>query len=168
MIVDVPNTKYGSINANKTTHSKENSNKNLKVVLNRSSFEILIKMLGLNTGNKNMFVVERMGYNRLIKFYDINQSTLVFTAGLHEIDLIKLKLPSETELKDIADCNGKLYNDRIEDILSFQCFHCFHPLCLTAWNDHGLTIGNHEEHSKGIFVYKSILSNNYTDLYDYD
>ena len=113
MIVDVPNTNYGPINANKTSHSKENNNKNLKVVLKRSSFEIFITMLGLNTGNKNICVVERMGYNRLIKFYDINLSTLVFPAGLHEIDLIKLKLPSETELKDIVECNGKLYNDRI-------------------------------------------------------
>ena len=54
----------------------------------------------------------------MVKFYDISQSTLVFSTGLNDIDLIKLKLPSETELKYIAEGNNKLYNDRIEDRIS--------------------------------------------------
>ena len=75
-------------------------------------------MLELNTGNENTFVVERIDYNWLIKFYDVGQLTLVFSTGLNEINLIKLKLPTETELIYIAEGNSKLYNDRIEDRLS--------------------------------------------------
>lgn len=59
-----------------------------------------------------------MDYNRLIKLYDVNYSTLVFSAGLNELDLIKLKLPFKTEVKDIAEGNSKLYSNRIEDGLS--------------------------------------------------
>ena len=78
VIVDVPNAKYDLVDPNKTSHSKQNWNKYLKVVLNRSSFESFIKMLELNIGNKITFVVKRIYYNRLMNFYDVNHSTLVF------------------------------------------------------------------------------------------
>ena len=75
-------------------------------------------MLELNTDNKIMFVVERMKVNLLLPLFGHMVSTLGFSAGLNEFDLIKLKLPSKTELKCITEGNQKLYNERIEDILS--------------------------------------------------
>ena len=81
-----------------------------------------------------------------------------------------------------------MYNNRIEDILSckvckcydepavgaiqnstpIQCIHLFHPLCVTIRNYHSLTIGNHEGHPNECFFCSSIISDKYTDLYDYD
>ena len=117
-------------------------------------------MLELNTDNKIVFVVERMKANLLLSMLQSIASTFIFSAGLNEFDLIKLKLPSKAELKAIAEGNKKLYNERIEDILSckvcnfydtpstsgvpdsrpFKYTHFFHPLCVTAWKVHGLNI----------------------------
>ena len=93
-----------------------------------------------------------MKANVLMPLFDAVNSTLVFTAGLNELDLIKLKLPSKEELKSIVEGNTEMYNDRIEDRLSckvcnffeipddgylpvsrpFKCTHFFHPKCVTA------------------------------------
>ena len=59
-----------------------------------------------------------MKANALMPLFDAVNSTLVFTAGLNELDLIKLKLPTKEELKGIVESNSKMYNDRIEDRVS--------------------------------------------------
>ena len=57
--------------------------------------------------------------------FELVFSTLVFTAGLNELDLIKLKLPSKEELKIIVEGNSKMYNDSIEDRLSCKVCNFF-------------------------------------------
>ena len=52
-------------------------------------------------------------------------STLVFIAGLNELDLIKLKLPTKEELKGIIEGNSKMYNDIIEDKVSCNVFNFY-------------------------------------------
>ena len=44
----------------------------------------------------------------------------MFYVELNDFDLIKLKLPSKMELKCITEVNSKLYNDRIEDRISYK------------------------------------------------
>ena len=70
MIVDVPNARYDLFNPDKTSHLRDNWNNNLKVVLNRSSFDRIVKILELNTGNKINFVVERLNVKFLKKHFD--------------------------------------------------------------------------------------------------
>ena len=87
---------------------------------------------------------------------------IFFPTGLNKVDLIKFKITSETGLNGIVERDRKLYKDRIKDRLSckrcnayditefgsisnstlFQCIHYFHPLCVTDWKNHGITIGN--------------------------
>ena len=64
-----------------------------------------MKMLELNTDNKIMFVVERMKANLLLPLFEPTVSTL-----LNELNLIKLKLPSEAEFQGITEGNKKFYN----------------------------------------------------------
>ena len=75
-------------------------------------------MLELNTNNNTTFVVEMMKANLLIPLVEPVNSTSMFTTGLNEFDLIKLKLPSKEEFKGIVEGNSEMYNDRIEDRLS--------------------------------------------------
>ena len=85
-------------------------------------------------------------------------STFLFTAGLNQLDLIKLKLPTKEKLKSIVKGNSKIYNARIESRVSckvcmfyelpddgglsisilFKCTHFFHPKCVTRWKFFGL------------------------------
>ena len=75
-------------------------------------------MLEVNTDNKIMFIIEWMKATLLLKMYEPVNSTFVFSTGLNELDIIKLKLPNEVQLKTIIEGKFKLYNDRIEDRLS--------------------------------------------------
>ena len=90
----------------------------MSTVLNLSTFDSTVKILELDTDNKRMFVVEVMKANALMPLFDAVNSTLVFTAGLIELDLIKLKLPSKEQLKGIVEGNTEMYNDRIENLQS--------------------------------------------------
>ena len=133
-----------------------------------------------------MFVVERMHANLLMKYFD-EMTSKYFSAGLDELDPIKLNILSEAELNCIVEGNRKLYKDRIEDILScricncynvtdvgdilnstpFQYLHYYYPVYLSEWKNHDLTKGNSEGCPNVYFVCGSILSGTYTDLYDY-
>ena len=101
MLVDLPEVKKYPVNPAKTSHSKRDWNK-LSTVLNRSTFKSTVKMLELNTDNKIMFVIEMIKSNLLLSIFEPVFSTLLFTTGLNELDLIKLKLPSKEELKGIV------------------------------------------------------------------
>ena len=70
VIVDDPKAIYNLVNPNKANHSKENWNDIFKAVLNRPSFDSIVKMLELNTGNKIIFVVERMNAKLLKRDFD--------------------------------------------------------------------------------------------------
>ena len=151
MLVDLPEVKKYPDNPAKTSHSKRDWNK-LYTVLNRSICDSTLKMLELNTNNNITFVVEMMKANLLIPLFEPVNSTSMFTTGLNEFDLIKLKLPYKEEFKGIVEGNSEMYNDRIEDRLSckvcnffktpddgclpvsrpFKCTHFFHPKCVTA------------------------------------
>ena len=56
-----------------------------------------------------MFAVERIKANLLLSIFEPIAFTF-FSTGLNELDLIKLKLPSEAELKGITEGNQNLYN----------------------------------------------------------
>ena len=106
-----------------------------------------------------------MKANVLIPLFEPVNSTLVSTAGLNELNLIKLKLPSKVELKGIVLGNSEMYNDRIEDNLPckvyiffetfndgslpvsrpFKCTHFWYPKCVTAWKFFGLDKTNKEK-----------------------
>ena len=72
-----------------------------------------------------------MKTNLLLTTFEPINSILVFAAGLNELDLIKLKLPTKEELNGIVEGNFKLYNDRIEERLF--CRVCM----LYEWPDDG-------------------------------
>ena len=98
VLVDHPEVKKDPVNPTKTIHSKLDCNK-LSTILNHSTFDSTVKMLELNTDNKITFVVEMVKANLLRTMFEPINSKLVFTAGLNELDLIKLKLPTKEELK---------------------------------------------------------------------
>ena len=54
-----------------------------------------------------------MKANVLIPLFEPVNSTLVSTAGLNELNLIKLKLPSKEELIGIVEGKSEMYNHRI-------------------------------------------------------
>ena len=60
VIVDVSKVRYDTVNPDKTSTSRENWNDILKAVLNRYSFDSIVKVLEVNTGNKITLVVETM------------------------------------------------------------------------------------------------------------
>ena len=117
VLVYLPEVKKYPINSAKMGRFKRDWNK-LSTVLNRLTFDSTVKMIELNTDNKITCVVEMIKMNLLLPMFKPVFATLVFTVGLNELDLIKLKLPSKEELKYIVDRNSKLYNDKIEDRLS--------------------------------------------------
>ena len=116
-LVDLPEVKKYPVNPAKTSHSKRDWNK-LSTVLNRSPFDSTVNVLELNTDNKITFVVKMMKANVLIPLFEPVNSTLVSTAELNELNLIKLKLPSKEELIGIVEGKSEMYNHRIEDRLS--------------------------------------------------
>ena len=59
----------------------------------------MINNLELNTVKINMFIVERMRPNLLLPLFEPMVSILFFSVRLNELDVIKLKLPSEAKLK---------------------------------------------------------------------
>ena len=121
VLADLPEVKKYPVNPEKTSNYKRDWNK-MSTVLNRSAFDSTVKMLELNTDDKITCVVEMMKVNVLIPLFESVDSTLVFTTGLNELDLIKLKLSSKEELKGIVEGNSEMYNDRFEDRLS--CIVC--------------------------------------------
>ena len=124
VLVDLPEVKEYHVNPARTSHSKRDWNK-LSTVFNRSIFDSTVKMLELNTDDKITCVVEMMKVNVLIPLFESVDSTLVFTTGLNELDLINLKLPSKEESKGIVEGNSEMYNDRIEDRLSCKVCNFF-------------------------------------------
>ena len=134
VLVDLPKVKKLHFNPAKTSHYKLDWNK-LSVVLNRFSSENTIKMLELNTDNKIMFVVERMKANLLLSMFEPISSIFVFSAGINEVDLIKLKLLSGSELNGITKGNKKLYNERIESILSCKVYNFMMHLMLVVFQN---------------------------------
>ena len=98
-------------------------------------------MLELNTDNKIMFVVERMKANLLLSMFEPISSIFVFSAGINEVDLIKLKLLSGSELNGITKGNKKLYNERILSILSCKvCNSMMHLMLVVFQNPDNLNI----------------------------
>ena len=129
--------------------------------------------------------------NLLLPMFESIFFTLVSTAGLNELDLIKLKLPTKEELKGIVEGNSKIYKDRMEDRVPckvcmfyespddgdflvsrpFKCTHFFHPKCITAWKFFGLDKKKRKENkfaSNECFVCKTGICDIYKDLYDHD
>ena len=132
----------------------------MKIVLVRSSFDSIVKMLELSTDNNVTFVIERLNLDNFkLEFENIKN---VFSAKLNELDLIKLKIPSESEMCGIIAGERAMYGERIKERLSckicleydvpsfggfpsaklFQCLHFFHPQCVTNWKAWVLTTGN--------------------------
>ena len=159
VIVDVPTNHLQLFHPDKTNYSKENWNNKAKADLVRSSFDSTVKMLELSTDNKVIFVVERLNSDNLkYKFDNMKQKS----AKLNELDLIKLKIPSASELSGIIVGNIIIYDERIRERFSckicneydvpsfgcipsakpFQCLHYFHPQCVSNWKKWGLTTGN--------------------------
>ena len=123
----------------------------MKAVLVRSFFDSIVKMLELSTDNNVTFVIEMLNSDNLK--LEIENMKHVFSANLNELDLIKLKIPSESEICGIIAGERSMYDERIEEILccniflrydvpsfggipvakSFQCLHFFHPQCVTNW-----------------------------------
>ena len=58
--------------------------------------------------------------NLLLPMFGPVFSTLVFIAGLNELDLIKLKLPTKEELKGIIEGNSKMYSRYLVMCLIFM------------------------------------------------
>ena len=55
-----------------------------------------------------------MKTNLLLPLFEPMVSTVGFFTGLNKLDVIKIKLPSEAELKSITEGNKIMYNERIE------------------------------------------------------
>ena len=73
-----------------------------------SSFDSIVKMLELNTDNNVTFVSVRLNSDNLkVEFENIKY---VFPAKLNELDLIKLKIPSESEMCGIIAGERSLYD----------------------------------------------------------
>ena len=100
-------------------------------------------MLELSTDNNVTFVIERLNSDNLkLEFENMKY---IFPAKLNELDLIKLKIPSESEICDIIAGEKSMYDERIQERLSckicleygvpsfggipvfkpFQCLHFF-------------------------------------------
>ena len=78
---------------------------------------------------------------------------MFFSAKLNELDLIKLKIPFESEMCGIIAGERSMYDERIQEMLccniflrydvpsfggipvakSFQCLHFFYPQFVTNW-----------------------------------
>ena len=132
VLVDLPEVKKYPVNPARTSHSKRDWNK-LSTVFNRSIFDSTVKMLELNTDNKTTFVVEMIKANLLLPMFEPVFYTLVFTAGLNELDLINLKLPFKEESKGIVEGNSEMYNDRIEDRLSCKVCNFLNHLTMNVF-----------------------------------
>ena len=187
VIVDVPSTQPNLCNHSKTFHSLESWNDKKNDVLARSSFDSIVKMLeSQHADDIFTFVLERLTKDNLQVVYE--NTKFIFTAKVNELDLIKLKIPSNAELSGIFQGDRTMYDERIKDRLSckiclkydvpllgglplskpFQCLHYFHSQCITNWKEFGLTSGECRGHLNICFYCRSELSSQYTDLYDYD
>ena len=143
VLVDVITTNHQLVHSDKTSDSKENWNDTVKTVLVRSSFDSIVKILELRTDNNITFVIERLNSDNLkLEFENIQY---FFSAKLNELDLIKLKIPSESEMCGIIAGKRSMYDVRIKERLSckicleydvpsfsgipvakrFQCLHFF-------------------------------------------
>ena len=82
-----------------------------------SSFDSIVKMLELNTDNNVTFVSVRLNSDNLkVEFENMKY---VFPAKLNELDLIKLKIPSESEMCGIIAGERSLYDKIIQE--RFYC-----------------------------------------------
>ena len=80
----------------------------MNVILVRSSFDSIIKILELNIDDKVIFVVERLSSDNLKLQFD--NMKFVFSAKLNKFDLIKLKIPSESEMCGIIAEDRTIYD----------------------------------------------------------
>ena len=88
----------------------------MKAYLVRFSFDSIVKRLELSTNNNVTFVIERLNPDNLkLEFENIKY---VFSAKLNDLDLIKLKIPSASEICGIIAVNRTMYDERIKEILS--------------------------------------------------
>ena len=71
----------------------------MKADLVWSSFDSIVKMLEIDTDNNVTFVIERMNPNNLKLEFKNTKS--VFSTKLNELDVIELKIPSESEIYGI-------------------------------------------------------------------
>ena len=69
-LVAVPQDRYNIVHPDKSSHSKESWNEKLKSVLNRSSFDSIIKKLELNTGNIITCIVKIINAKLLKKYFE--------------------------------------------------------------------------------------------------
>ena len=112
----------------------------------------------------------------------------VFSAKLNELNLIKLEIPSESEIRDIIAGDRSIYDKRIQERLCckiclrydlpsfggilvaklFQCLHFFHSQCVTYWKKWGLPDGNHSGPINACFCCKSKLCNQYKNFFHYE
>ena len=143
VLVDVHTTNHQLMHSYKTSHSKENWNDKVNAALVRSSFDSIVKILELSTDNNVTFVIERLNPNNLkLEFENMK---CVFCAKLKELDIVKLKIPSESEMRVIIAGDRSFYDKRIQERLCckiclrydvpsfdgipvaklFQCLHFF-------------------------------------------
>ena len=112
----------------------------------------------------------------------------IFSAKSNEFDLIKLKIPSESELNGIIAGSTTIYDERIKERLSckicneydvpsfggipsakpIQCLHFFHPRCVINWKKLCLTTGNGSGPLNVLFYCESKIYTTYKDLCDCD
>ena len=112
----------------------------------------------------------------------------VFSSKLNEFDLVKLKIPSESELSGIIAGNRTIYDEKTKKRLSFkicneydvllfggipsakpfQCLHYFHSQCVSNWKKWDLTTRNGSISLNVFFYCGSKMCTTYNDLYNYD
>ena len=132
------------------------------------------------------FVLERLTADNLK--VEFNNMKFVFPTKINEPDLMKFKIPSKAELRDIIQGDRTMYDERIKERLSckiclkydvlllgglplakpFQCLHYFHQKYIANWKEFSLTNKNRPGYLNISFFCSSKLSIQYTDLYDYD
>ena len=144
VLVDVPTTNHQLVHSDKTSHSKENWNDKVKVDLVWSLFDSIVKMLELSTDNNVTFVIEWLNLDNLkLEFENIKN---IFSAKLNELDFIKLKIPSESEMCGIIAGERSMYDERIKErLLCKICLEYDEPsfgaIPVTNWKASGLIAG---------------------------
>ena len=100
----------------KTSNSTTIWNDKVKIVLNRSVFDKIIKILEkYKNDNIITFVLERLDKDDLKNYF--NDGKVIFFARLYECDLVNILQSIVLELSDIVIGAMEIYNKRVEDIV---------------------------------------------------
>lgn len=100
----------------KTSNSTTIWNDKVKIVLNRSVFDKIIKILKkYKNDNIITFVLERLDKDDLKNYF--NDGKVIFFARLYECDLVNILQSIVLELSDIVIGAMEIYNKRVEDIV---------------------------------------------------